>query len=77
MVTAVLFGLGKSAIAFYIGKRGSESTYGAAASIIVVLIWVYYSARIVPMGAEITHAFATHQGSNRRRDDEAAPIAAN
>jgi membrane protein len=63
VVTAILFELGKSAIGFYIGKQGLESTYGAAASIIVVLIWVYYSSQIILMGAEITHAFAKHQGS--------------
>jgi membrane protein len=69
IVTAALFELGKSAIGFYIGKQGLESTYGAAASIIVVLIWVYYSAQIVLMGAEITHAFALHQGSIKKRAD--------
>jgi membrane protein len=74
-VTAALFELGKSAIGFYIGKQGLESTYGAAASIVVVLIWVYYSAQIVLMGAEITHAFAMHQGSIRRRDGVIAVVA--
>jgi membrane protein len=67
-VTAVLFELGKSAIGFYIGKQGLESTYGAAASIIVVLIWVYYSSQIILMGAEVTHAFAKHKGSIRNRE---------
>jgi membrane protein len=67
-VTAVLFELGKSAIGFYIGKQGLESTYGAAASIIVVLIWVYYSSQIILMGAELTHAFAKHQGSIKIRE---------
>ena len=43
-ITAILFELGKSAIGLYIGKQGLESTYGAAASIIVLLIWVYYSS---------------------------------
>jgi len=66
--TAVLFELGKSAIGFYIGKQGLESTYGAAASIIVVLIWVYYSSQIILMGAEITHAFAKHEGSIKKRE---------
>ena len=42
---------GKFLIGLYIGKQGLESTYGAAASIIVVLIWVYYSAQLVLMGA--------------------------
>jgi membrane protein len=61
VITAILFELGKSAIGFYIGKQGLESTYGAAASIIVVLIWVYYSSQIILMGAEVTHAFAKHR----------------
>jgi membrane protein len=61
--TTIFFEIGKFAIGFYIGKQGLESTYGAAASIIVVLIWVYYSSQIILMGAEITHAFAKHQGS--------------
>jgi membrane protein len=65
ILTAVLFELGKFGIAFYIGKQGLESTYGAAASIIVVLVWVYYSSQIVLIGAEITHAFAITHGSKR------------
>ena len=68
VITAVLFELGKSAIGFYIGKQGLESTYGAAASIIVVLIWVYYSSQIILMGAEVTHAFAKHKGSLKKRE---------
>jgi membrane protein len=71
VVTAVLFELGKSAIGFYIGKQALSSTFGAAASIVVVLIWVYYSAQIVLMGAEITRAFAVHKGSISRRNDQA------
>jgi membrane protein len=63
ILTTIFFEIGKFAIGFYIGKQGLESTYGAAASIIVVLIWVYYSSQIILMGAEITHAFAKHQGS--------------
>jgi len=54
--TAALFEIGKYVIAFYIGKQGLESKYGAAASVVVVLIWVYYSAQIVLLGAEFTHA---------------------
>jgi membrane protein len=65
ILTAMLFELGKSAIGFYIGKQGLESTYGAAASIIVVLIWVYYSSQIILMGAEFTHAFANQHGSKK------------
>jgi membrane protein len=67
VVTAVLFEIGEFVIGFYIGRQGLESTYGAAASIVVVLIWVYYSAQIILMGAEITHAFAVHNGSIKKR----------
>jgi membrane protein len=66
IVTAVLFEIGKAAIGFYIGKQGLDSTYGAAASIIVVLIWVYYTSQIILLGAEVTRAFAMHRGSIKR-----------
>jgi membrane protein len=65
-VTALLFNIGKSAIAWYVGTQGFESTYGAAASIVVLLIWVYYSAQIVLFGAELTQAYAA-AGRNRGR----------
>jgi len=68
VITAALFEFGKSAIGFYIGKQALSSTFGAAASIVVVLIWVYYSAQIVLMGAEITRAVAVHKGSISRRN---------
>ncbi len=56
LATAVLFIVGKYAIGFYIGKQGLESKFGASASIVVVLVWVYYSAQIVLLGAEFTRA---------------------
>ena len=62
LLTALFFELGKAAIGLYIGKQGLKSTYGAAASIVVVLIWVYYTSQIILMGAEITYAY-----SNRHR----------
>lgn len=58
LLTALFFELGKAAIGFYIGKQGLESTYGAAASIVVVLIWIYYTSQTILMGAVITHAYA-------------------
>ena len=58
VLTALLFEAGKFLIGLYIGKQGLESTFGAAASLVVVLIWVYYSAQIVLMGAEFTRASA-------------------
>jgi membrane protein len=66
-LTALFFEIGKAAIGFYIGQQGLESTYGAAASIVVVLIWVYYTSQIILMGAEITHSFAQHNGTLKRR----------
>ena len=67
IVTALLFNIGKLLIGWYVGSQGLESTYGAAASIIVLLIWVYYSAQIVLFGAELTHAYAGERGSRRRQ----------
>jgi membrane protein len=67
LLTALFFEVGKAAIGFYIGKQGLESTYGAAASIVVVLIWVYYTSQIILMGAEITHAYAKHEGSLKQQ----------
>jgi membrane protein len=55
-VTALLFEIGKFLIGLYIGNQGLESTFGAAASLVVLLIWVYYSSQIVLMGAESTRA---------------------
>ena len=65
ILTAALFELGNFLIGLYIGKQGLESTYGAAASIVVVLIWVYYSAQLVLMGAEFTAVYAQRHGSRR------------
>ena len=58
VLTALLFEAGKFLINFYIGKQGLEFTFGAAASIVIVLIWVYYSAQIVLFGAELTNVRA-------------------
>jgi Virulence factor BrkB len=62
IVTAVLFEVGKFLIGLYIGKQGLESTFGAAASLVVLLIWVYYSSQIVLLGAEFTRAYARRHG---------------
>ncbi len=59
-ITAILFELGKFLIGLYIGKQGLELTYGAAASLVVVLVWVYYSSQLVLFGAEITRAYTGH-----------------
>jgi membrane protein len=61
LVTAVLFTLGKTAIGYYLGHASVGSAYGAAGSMVVLLVWVYYSALIVFFGAEFTQAWATRQ----------------
>jgi membrane protein len=61
--TALLFNLGKLAIGWYIGRQGLESTYGAAASLVVLLVWVYYSAQIVLFGAEVTRVLSKAESS--------------
>jgi len=58
-ITAALFELGKLVIGIYVGKLALASTYGAAASLVILLIWVYYSAQIVLLGAEFTHCYAS------------------
>jgi membrane protein len=61
--TSVFFTLGKLAIGIYLGKAGFASTYGAAASVVVFIFWVYYSSQIFFLGAEFTKAFANRYGS--------------
>lgn len=63
LVTAALFTVGKFAIGAYIGNSGLASTYGAAGSVILVLLWVYYSAQIFLFGAEFTRSYAYRFGS--------------
>jgi membrane protein len=70
ILTAGLFEIGKFLIGFYIGKQGFESTYGAAASLVIVLIWVYYSAQLVLFGAEFTRAYSEVSGHRNNRPRE-------
>ena len=63
LVTALLFTIGKTLIGLYIGKSGVASGFGAAASLVVLLLWVYYSAQIFLMGAEFTSTYAHTLGS--------------
>lgn len=61
--TAVLFMIGRFAIGFYIQTTGQGSAYGAAGSLIVLLLWVYYAAAILYIGASFTRAFAEYRGA--------------
>ncbi|WP_434380445.1 YihY/virulence factor BrkB family protein [Melittangium boletus] len=62
-VTSLLFGLGKFGIGLYLGRSAVASSYGAAGSLAVVLLWVYYSAQILFLGAEFTQVYARRHGS--------------
>ncbi|CAN5910370.1 YihY/virulence factor BrkB family protein [soil metagenome] len=62
-VTAALFTLGKFAIGVYLGRSGVASPFGAAGSVVALVIWVYYSAQILFFGAEFTQVYARHFGS--------------
>jgi len=67
-VTALLFAVGKSLIGLYLGKSGVVSGYGAAGSLVVLLLWVYYSAQIFLVGAEFTWIYAHRYGSCKDKD---------
>jgi membrane protein len=62
ITTALLFMLGKFAISFYLGTRNIGNTYGTAGSIIIILLWVYYSAIILYFGAAFTKHYALFKG---------------
>lgn len=62
-MTALLFEGGKNLIALYIGRSDVASTYGAAGALVVLLLWIDYTAQIFLLGAEFTHAYARRYGS--------------
>jgi membrane protein len=61
-VTAVLFTLGQQVIGLYLGQNSMASSYGAAGSVMILLLWVYYSCQILLLGAEFTRVYAEHRG---------------
>jgi membrane protein len=65
-VTALLFTIGKSLIGLYLGRSTVASVYGAAGSLIVILLWIYYSAQVVFFGAEFTKVYSRHFGTRVR-----------
>jgi membrane protein len=73
LATAVLFTIGKYLIGLYLGKAGVSSGFGAAGSLVVLLVWVFYSAQIFLLGAEFTWIYAHSHGS---RADSAPASAA-
>ena len=73
--TAAMFTLGKFLIGLYIGNSGVASSFGAAGSMIALLLWVYYSAQIFFLGAEFARQYALQLGSLRHKSDEETGVA--
>ena len=65
--TSLLFTIGKLALGIYLGRASFASSYGAAASIVALIVWVYYSGQIFFLGAELTKTFANRYGSELSR----------
>jgi membrane protein len=66
IVTALLFNLGKFLIGQYLGHSATASTFGAAGALVVLLLWIYYSAQIILLGAEFTQVYAHQRGSRAK-----------
>jgi membrane protein len=65
LFTAVLFGVGRLGIAYYLGSTSGTSVYGAAGSLVALLLWIYYSSQLLFLGAEFTQVYAKRYGSLR------------
>jgi uncharacterized BrkB/YihY/UPF0761 family membrane protein len=76
-VTALLFAFGKFFIGLYLGRSSVGSAFGAAGSLVVVMVWVYYSAQIFLLGAEFTRVFAHAHGSRKGEVLESRKIPSN
>ena len=75
-VTALMFEIGKFLIGLYLGKTSVASGFGAAGSLVVLLVWVYFSAQIFLLGAELTWAYSNDYGSNAARIPKTSVAAA-
>jgi membrane protein len=74
LVTAALFTLGKWGVGVYLSRSAPASTYGAAGSLIIILLWVYYSTQILFLGAEFTQVYANRYGSHLKPERGAVPL---
>lgn len=72
--TSLLFGFGKLGIGLYLGRSGVASAYGAAGSLVALLLWVYYSSQILLFGAELTRAYAVRSGRRLPPKAASAPV---
>jgi len=73
-MTAIFFAIGKWALGLYLGSGSAASAYGAASSLITLLLWVYYSAQILLFGAEFTQVYACHSGRGIAPDEHAIRV---
>lgn len=73
-ITALLFALGKWALGLYLGSGSAASAYGAASSLITLLLWVYYSSQILLFGAEFTQVYADYFGAHVEPDEHAVRV---
>ena len=73
-MTAIFFGLGKWALGLYLGSGAASSAYGAASSLITLLLWIYYSSQILLFGAEFTQVYANWAGRRVKPSEHAIPI---
>ena len=74
LASGILFMIGKFAISFYIGRSDIGSTYGAAGSLVVLLLWVYYSSMILYLGAEFAKAWSSYKGTSIHPNDYAVAL---
>ncbi|HKZ06392.1 MAG TPA: YihY/virulence factor BrkB family protein [Methylomirabilota bacterium] len=75
-VTSLLFTVGKFLIGLYLGKSAVASAYGAAGSLVIIVVWVYYSSQILLLGAEFTKVWTKRRGSGFRVEKTAKPVTA-
>jgi len=74
IMTALLFGIGKWGLGLYLGSGAAASAYGAASSLITLLLWIYYSSQILLFGAEFTQVYANWAGRKVKPSEHAIPI---
>jgi membrane protein len=76
VMTAIFFGVGKWVLGLYLGSGAASSAYGAASSLITLLLWIYYSSQILLFGAEFTQVYANQAGRRVEPSEHAVPIEA-
>ena len=74
VMTAIFFGVGKWALGLYLGSGAAGSAYGAASSLITLLLWIYYSSQILLFGAEFTQVYADRVGRGVKPDEHAVRV---